>query len=92
MAAIIVLVFHLVQQQTFEAISFAGLAVDFFYVLSGFVVAFAYEQRLMSGDMSCRQFFGVRFKRLYPLIFLGPGIGIALGLVAAVGKGDGLHG
>ncbi len=86
-AAIIVLVFHLVQQQTFEAISFAGLAVDFFYVLSGFVVAFAYEQRLMSGDMSCRQFFGVRFKRLYPLIFLGTGIGIALGLVAAVGKG-----
>ena len=48
----------------------APMAVDFFFVLSGFVIAHAYEQRLMSG-MTFGQFMRIRLIRLYPLYFLG---------------------
>ena len=52
----------------------AYLAVDFFFLLSGFVVAFAYEDRLRSG-MTFLKFARLRLIRLYPLIFLGMLIG-----------------
>jgi peptidoglycan/LPS O-acetylase OafA/YrhL len=42
------------------------LAVDFFFVLSGFVLAHAYEDRIRAG-MSARQFLVARLRRLYPL-------------------------
>ena len=42
------------------------LFVDFFFVLSGFVIAAAYRQRIADG-FSPRQFMWVRFWRLYPL-------------------------
>jgi peptidoglycan/LPS O-acetylase OafA/YrhL len=48
----------------------AGLAVDFFFLLSGFVIAHAYEGRLLKA-MSFRTFVTVRLIRLYPLILLG---------------------
>ncbi|WP_277403085.1 acyltransferase [Burkholderia sp. Ac-20365] len=86
MAAFVVLVFHLVQQHTLTALPYAGLAVDFFYVLSGFVIAYAYEQKILSGQMQTREFIEVRIKRLYPLIFLSTSIGILLALVAVVFK------
>jgi peptidoglycan/LPS O-acetylase OafA/YrhL len=50
------------------------LAVDFFFCLSGFVIAFAYEERLASG-LSFREFTLARVIRLYPLIVLGTLIG-----------------
>jgi peptidoglycan/LPS O-acetylase OafA/YrhL len=42
------------------------LAVDLFFVLSGFVLEYAYGQRLCAG-MSVRKFMSARFQRLYPL-------------------------
>ena len=48
----------------------ACLAVDFFFLLSGFVVAHAYDHRLISG-MTWRQFMAVRMVRLYPMLFVG---------------------
>ena len=45
------------------------LAVDFFFVLSGFVLAYAYGDRLRDG-MSTRQFMATRLIRLYPLYLL----------------------
>jgi peptidoglycan/LPS O-acetylase OafA/YrhL len=45
------------------------LAVDFFFVLSGFVLAHAYERRVLS-DMKPRQFLALRLLRLYPLYLL----------------------
>ena len=85
-AALVVLTFHLVQQHDLTALPFAGLAVDFFYLLSGFVVAFAYEQRLQSGAMGLTSFALVRITRLYPLILLGTTVGIALALLATTFK------
>ncbi len=47
----------------------AYLAVDFFFVLSGFVVADAYERRLLS-TLPLLGFVRIRVIRLYPLIVL----------------------
>ncbi|MFW2831104.1 acyltransferase family protein [Sphingomonas sp. ID0503] len=51
------------------------LAVDFFFILSGFVVQRAYAERLRS-TMSLWQFVEVRLVRLYPLFLLGLLIGL----------------
>ena len=53
------------------------LAVDFFYILSGFVVAHAYQARLATG-MTWSSFARVRLIRLYPLMMLGALIGIGV--------------
>ena len=51
------------------------LAVDFFFVLSGFVLAHAYGQALTSGRTTPLQFLRVRFRRLWPMVALGTAIG-----------------
>lgn len=47
------------------------LAVDFFFLLSGFVISHAYGVRIARGVLSLRRFAIERVIRLYPLIFLG---------------------
>lgn len=57
-------------------------AVDFFFVLSGFVIAHSSTDRLSSlGDY--RQFIWRRFARIYPLHILTLGITLALAIAAA---------
>lgn len=64
------------------------LAVDFFFVLSGFVLAHVYAERLKS-KMSLGQFMRVRVVRLYPLYILGTLAGAVLALISALkGWGD----
>src|SRR6476646_2510203 len=55
----------------------ACLAVDFFFLLSGFVIAHAYDERLKCG-MTWRQFMTVRIIRLYPMLFAGTAMGALL--------------
>ena len=62
-------------------VSHGYLGVDFFFVLSGFVVAVAYEDRLRIG-LSLPRFCRVRLARLYPLLAAG----MAFGAVVTVGK------
>lgn len=45
----------------------AYLFVDYFFVLSGFVIAFSYGDRLLSHDISLSRFIGLRLGRIYPL-------------------------
>jgi peptidoglycan/LPS O-acetylase OafA/YrhL len=61
----------------------ASLAVDLFFILSGFVLAHAYDERLSSGRMSWRDFMAVRLIRLYPMILVGTALG---GAVLMLGK------
>src|SRR6202050_1853954 len=52
----------------------AYLAVDFFFGLSGFVVAYAYDDRWTR--MSVLQFFSIRLIRLHPLVLIGATLGL----------------
>jgi peptidoglycan/LPS O-acetylase OafA/YrhL len=52
----------------------AYLAVDFFCGLSGFVVAYAYDDRW--ARMTMLQFFRIRLIRLHPLVLIGATLGL----------------
>jgi peptidoglycan/LPS O-acetylase OafA/YrhL len=69
-----------------KLLSGAGLAVDFFFCLSGFVVAHAYVWKLEQG-MSLPKFLWLRLRRLYPLLFAGYAIGAVYAL-ATLFKGQ----
>ena len=59
------------------------LAVDLFFVLSGFVIASAYEQRLNASRQPIRDMIRIRLTRLYPMMALGALLGVlAMGLGA----------
>ena len=77
-AALAVVVFHLSSMKLEPNLVPHGyLAVDFFFVLSGFVVAYAYEEALRT-SLSLHAFVIKRLIRLYPLALLGAAMGIAL--------------
>lgn len=65
------------------------LAVDLFFMLSGFVVASAYDARLASGALTPLRFMLVRFIRLWPLYLLGTLLGaVVLYFKILHGKSD----
>lgn len=53
------------------------LAVDLFFILSGFVIARSYEGALASGELGFGQYVRLRFERLYPMLFFGGLVGLA---------------
>lgn len=57
------------------------LAVDFFFMLSGFVIANAYDGKL-AGGMNIAGFMRARVLRLYPMLLLGAAIGALWRLIA----------
>ncbi|QKY03833.1 acyltransferase [Janthinobacterium lividum] len=65
LAAMLVAVYHLPVIFGFK-ITHAYLAVDFFFILSGWVMAHSYEERIRLG-MPFSDFLYNRFARLYPL-------------------------
>lgn len=76
-AALGVVVFHFIEMYTphpDDLIAHAYLAVDFFFCLSGFVVAYAYDDRLPK--MGLKTFFKQRLIRLHPLVVLGTILGL----------------
>jgi peptidoglycan/LPS O-acetylase OafA/YrhL len=56
--------------------SHSFLAVDFFFCLSGFVIAYSYEAKLRA-SLTLRRFTLARIIRLYPLAILGTLLGFA---------------
>lgn len=72
-AAIAVMLYHAAQYSPW--LMWSGyLAADLFFVLSGFVLAQAYEERLATG-MSVKDFMFARLQRIYPVYWLGALIG-----------------
>lgn len=65
--------------------------VDMFFLLSGFVIAFAYEPRFRAG-MSPGKFLVQRLVRLYPLYFLGLMMGAVVRLAMVADRGPGAVG
>lgn len=80
-AAILVVAFHIFEafsggNRFVQIINHGYLAVDFFFLLSGFVVAYAYDDRW--GKMTQWEFYKRRLIRLQPMIIMGMIIGAAL--------------
>ncbi|PWK75841.1 peptidoglycan/LPS O-acetylase OafA/YrhL [Mucilaginibacter oryzae] len=77
-AAITVVVFHTFEtfnggSRFAQIINHGYLAVDFFFLLSGFVVAYAYDDRW--GKMTQWDFYKRRLIRLQPMVIMGSIIG-----------------
>lgn len=76
-AAIIVVAFHLFEAHSaghlFQVINHGYLAVDFFFLLSGFVIGYAYDDRW--NKMGLKDFFKRRLIRLQPMVIIGMVIG-----------------
>ena len=82
-AAIAVLLFHAsVEYGTFQLFPFGFLAVDFFFALSGYVMARCYEPRMREGGGA--GFVAERIGRFWPMMLVGALLGLPL-LVAQVG-------
>ena len=77
-AAAIVLLYHHFEVNglglTTSPINHGYLAVDFFFILSGYVVGYAYDDRW--GRMSVAAFFKRRLTRLHPMIVLSTVAGL----------------
>lgn len=93
-AALLVVWYHI-----FEGYAFAGggmitgvnhgyLAVDFFFMLSGFVISYAYDDRLGT-SMSVKEFFRRRLIRLHPMVIMGAVIGMVFFLLQGSVQWDG---
>ncbi len=63
-------------------------AVPWFWVLSGFVLAMNYNERIKSGTTSCWRFFVLRFSRLYPLHIFSLILVIAMQFVFFLATGE----
>ena len=76
-ASIMVVAFHIFEAHSTshldQIINHGYLAVDFFFVLSGFVVGYAYDDRW--GRMTTGNFFKRRLVRLQPMVIMGMVVG-----------------
>ena len=79
-AALTVVCFHIFEafatSHVDQKINHGYLAVDFFFILSGFVMGYAYDDRWKT--MSVWEFFKRRIIRLHPMVVFGALIGAAM--------------
>ena len=78
-AALMVIIFHFFELYSFgdpskQIINHGYLAVDFFYVLSGFVLGYAYDDRW--NKMTYWGFYKRRLIRLHPMVIAGSLLGM----------------
>lgn len=86
-AAILVVFYHIFEGFSFAeltngvgsglitTLNHGHIAVDFFFILSGFVISYAYDSRWK--EMTTWQFFKRRLIRLHPMLIMGALIGFA---------------
>ncbi len=77
-AALAVVTFHFMEwaytDYSKDFIGHGFLAVDFFFCLSGFVIGYAYDDRI--AKMGVPEFFKTRIIRLHPLVIAGSVLGL----------------
>ena len=77
-AALAVVIFHFMEwvfpDTSTNFIGHGFLAVDFFFCLSGFVIGYAYDDRIR--EIGSGAFFKLRLIRLHPLVVLGSVLGL----------------
>lgn len=73
-----------------DFINHGYLAVDFFFMLSGFVIGYAYDDR-WGKSLTTGGFFRRRLIRLHPMVMLGALIGAISFLFTGMKRWDGTH-
>ena len=96
-AALLVVFYHIFEGFSFAAggtlittINHGYLAVDFFFILSGFVISYAYDDRWKK-TMTLGNFFKRRLIRLHPMIIMGAVIGSITFCIQGAVQWDGTH-
>ncbi len=96
-AALLVLFYHIAEGYSFaygtpciEGINHGYLAVDFFFILSGFVLGYAYDDRWKKG-FTLKEFFSRRLIRLHPMVVLGALVGATSFVLGGCLQWDGTH-
>ena len=86
-AALIVIVYHVFELFPGTPVPHGYLAVDFFFILSGFVIGYAYDGRW--DKMTTGGFFKRRLIRLHPMVVMGAVIGAITFLLQGSVQWDG---
>jgi peptidoglycan/LPS O-acetylase OafA/YrhL len=87
-AAISVMLMHYSENTPHSLFKHADIAVDLFFILSGFVLMHSYRNKLVLG-LSAREYIKKRIIRLYPMFAISMAIGIpALFAAVAIGLAD----
>ncbi len=96
-AALLVVWYHVFEGFQFASgapiitvINHGYLAVDFFFILSGFVIGYAYDDR-MGRQLTLASFFKRRIVRLHPMVAMGAAIGAVAFLAQGSVQWDGTH-
>lgn len=96
-AALMVVWYHICEGYAFAGgdavigwLNHGYLAVDFFFLLSGFVLGYAYDDRWSKG-FTLKDFFRRRLVRLHPMVIMGAVIGAAAFLIQGSTQWDGTH-
>lgn len=96
MAALMVLWYHIFEGYAFasgtaiETFNHGYLAVDFFFILSGFVIGYAYDDR-WGKSLTMKEFFKRRLIRLHPMVIMGAVLGLAAFCLQGCVQWDGTH-
>lgn len=100
-AALLVICYHVFEGFAFakgdgviQGLNHGYLAVDFFFMLSGFVLGYAYDDRWQAGRpgrLTTWSFFKRRLVRLHPMVVAGAVIGFAAFLLQGSVRWDGTH-
>ncbi len=89
-AALIVIIYHVFECFDWTPVPHGYLSVDFFFVLSGFVIGYAYDDRWQKG-LTVSGFFRRRLIRLHPMVFMGALIGMVCFFMQGGVRWDGSH-
>lgn len=96
-AALLVVWYHVFEGYAFaggkpyiECINHGYQAVDFFFILSGFVIGYAYDDR-WNKSLTMKGFFQRRLIRLHPMVIMGAVLGTITFLVQGSVQWDGTH-
>ncbi len=95
-AALMVIWYHIYEGFAFasggaiETFNHGYLAVDFFFILSGFVIGYAYDDRWKK-SLTIKEFFKRRLIRLHPMVVLGAVLGTISFCIQGSVQWDGTH-
>ena len=95
-AALLVVWYHVFEGYAFaggtliESINHGYLAVDFFFILSGFVIGYAYDDR-WGKSLTVKNFFKRRLIRLHPMVVMVAVLGVITFCIQGSEQWDGTH-